>query len=87
MASGERTAFRDLMRFPRVPGHIRSTIPWTRCSMCEPDTPMARSGTFMAYNDEPTCLEHARVLVGLQKKQVQAAKALAEMDRRHSDGE
>lgn len=87
MSLDERRASKDVARFPRVPGHMRTVIPLTRCSMCrEGEVSDYAASTFMAYNGEPTCLEHAKLLQRLQKQQGEALGAMEHLNRKYGEG-
>lgn len=82
-----KPSYSTLSAFPRIEGQDRTIIPWSKCSMCEARADgsvwhvPALGGTFIAYNDHPTCLPCAIELVDLARKAIEAAQSQADLRR------
>jgi len=76
-----KPSYSTLSAFPRIEGQDRTIIPWAKCSMCAARADGSVGGTFIAYNDHPTCLPCAIELVDLARKAIEAAQSQADLRR------
>lgn len=69
-----RRAHRSLVHFPRIPGLVQSIVPLSKCAYCD-------TKTIVAFDGDPTCLEHAlwlRKMVSQRKNVVKVLEKLRE---------
>ena len=76
MSDPFRSMTATLFSWPQVDGVLREIGEFKPCSMCEREVQLGTSGAAeysnVHYGKEPTCLAHAKLLLGLHAKAVRS---------------